>query len=204
MHAGPWIAQYGQFFDGWGRRVDRTDSPMAAAAQAERTGWAKIIADWMPEDDPVRRVLTQVVAAVHAVGGRLAVHSQQAAGGAAAVAAKVDSIEHGMCLDPALLAEMAAQQIALTPTLSVITSGIEAARSRPDSARKLWYLGGATVHGDLAAAAAEAGVMLLAGPLAPARPDHHRDPGPGRCRCRPIRRWRRAPGARGPTSACRA
>ncbi|HEY1917456.1 MAG TPA: amidohydrolase family protein [Streptosporangiaceae bacterium] len=164
VHAGPWIAQHGQFFDGWGQRVEHDALPMAAAAQAESTGWAKIIGDWGPDDDPVPAgVLTQVVAAVHAVGGRLAVHCQQAAGGAAAVAAKVDSIEHGMCLDPVLLAEMAEQQIALTPTLSVITSGIESARARPDSARKRWYLGGATVHGDLAAAAAEAGVTVLAG-----------------------------------------
>src|SRR4051812_9006753 len=46
VHAGPWIAQYGQFFDGWGRRADHADLPALAAAQAARTGWAKIIADW--------------------------------------------------------------------------------------------------------------------------------------------------------------
>jgi imidazolonepropionase-like amidohydrolase len=164
VHAGPWIAQYGQFFDGWGRRVDHTDLPMAAAAQAERTGWAKVIGDWGPGDEPLpAAVLTQVAEAVHAVGGRIAVHTQHAAGSAAAIAAKVDSIEHGMCMDPALLAEMAASQIALTPTLSVLTSGIEIFRARPDSERKRWFLAGATVHGDLAAAAAEAGVTLLAG-----------------------------------------
>jgi imidazolonepropionase-like amidohydrolase len=37
------------------------------------------------------------------------VHSQHAAGGAAAVAARVDSLEHGMGLDPALLPRMAEQ-----------------------------------------------------------------------------------------------
>jgi len=36
VHAGPWIAQYGQFFDGWGRRVDHTDLPAAAAASIFR------------------------------------------------------------------------------------------------------------------------------------------------------------------------
>jgi imidazolonepropionase-like amidohydrolase len=40
------------------------------------------------------------VEAVHAVGGRVAVHSQQAAGGAAAIKERVDSLEHGMCLTP--------------------------------------------------------------------------------------------------------
>jgi imidazolonepropionase-like amidohydrolase len=164
VHAGPWIAQYGQFFDGWGRRADHGELPGLAAAQAARTGWAKVIADWYPEDDalPVG-VLCEVVAAVHAVGGRVAVHSQQAAGGAAAVEARVDSLEHGMCLDPDLLPQMAAQGTALTPTLSVITSVLADVRQRPDGLRKDWYLGGATVHGQLAVSAAEAGVTILAG-----------------------------------------
>ena len=164
LHAGRWIAQHGQFFDGWARRADHAELPGLAAAQAARTGWAKIIADWGPEDDPLPvDVLRQVVAAVHAAGGRVAVHSQHAAGGAAAVEARVDSLEHGMCLDPGLLPRLAAQGTALTPTLSVITDSLASMRLRPDGPRKAWYVAGATVHGQLAAAAAEAGVTLLAG-----------------------------------------
>ncbi len=164
VHAGPWIAQEGQFFDGWGERASHAELPALAAAQAARSGWAKLIADWGPGDSPLPvNVLADVVTAVHAVGGRVAVHSQQAAGGAAAVAAKVDSVEHGMCMDPALLSQMAAQGTALTPTLSVITAALEDARRRPDGPRKDWYVGGASVHGQLAAAAAEAGVTILAG-----------------------------------------
>ncbi len=100
---------------------------------------------------------------MHRVGGRVAVHSQQSDGGAAAVAAGVDSLEHGMCLDPALLDRMAERGIALTPTLSVISGSLERMRQRPDSARKRWYVRGAEAHGGLVAAAAEAGVTLLAG-----------------------------------------
>lgn len=164
VHAGLWIAQHDQFFDGWGRRAGHAELPQLAAAQAARSGWAKVIADWQPGDDvlPVD-VLRQVVTAVHAVGGRLAVHSQHAAGGAAAVAAGVDSLEHGMCLDPGLLAQMARQGTALTPTLSAITGSLAEVRQRPDSPRKQWYLAGAAAHGQLAAAAAEAGVTILAG-----------------------------------------
>jgi imidazolonepropionase-like amidohydrolase len=164
VHAGPWIAQHGQFFDGWGRRAADAELPGLAAAQASRTGWAKVIADWQPGDDvlPVD-VLRQVVAAVHAAGGRLAVHSQHAEGGAAAVAAGVDSLEHGMGLDPGLLPQMARQGTVLTPTLSVITGPLAEVRQRPDSPRKQWYLSGATAHGPLTAAAAEAGVTVLAG-----------------------------------------
>jgi imidazolonepropionase-like amidohydrolase len=164
VHAGPWIAQHGQFFDGWGRRADHAELPAVAAAQAARTGWAKIIADWGFGDEPVPvDVLTAIVAAVHAVGGRVAVHSQHPAGGAAAVAAGVDSLEHGMCLDPGLLPQMAESGIALTPTLSVLLSHLDDARDRPEGPRKDWYLGGLTAHPALVAAAAEAGVTILAG-----------------------------------------
>jgi imidazolonepropionase-like amidohydrolase len=164
IHAGPWIAQPGQFFEGWGRRPDLADLPAMAADQAARTGWAKLIIDWGVDDEVVPvDVLRAAVAGVHAVGGRLAVHSQQAAGGAVAVEAGVDSLEHGMCLDPDLLPRMAAQGTALTPTLSVITATLATVHLRPDGPRKDWYVGGASVHGRLAAAAVEAGVTVLAG-----------------------------------------
>lgn len=164
VHAGPWIAQHGQFFDGWGRRATHAEMPAMAAEQAARTGWVKFIGDWGVGDDPIPGdVLAAVVTAVHAVGGRIAVHTQQAAGSAVAVAAAVDSIEHGMCMDPALLSRMAAQGTALTPTLTVITKGLKGARKRPDGPRKEWYVNGATSHPGLVRAAAEAGVTILAG-----------------------------------------
>ena len=68
-----------------------------------------------------------------------------------------------MGLDPNLLPRMAEHGIALTPTLSVITSSLATAATRPDSPRKRWYIAGASVHGRLAAAAVEAGVTVLAG-----------------------------------------
>ncbi len=164
VHAGPWIAQHGQFFDNWGRRAELSELPDVAAAQAARTGWAKLIGDWGVDDEPIpAAILTAVVMAVHAAGGRVAVHSQHAAGGAAAVAAGVDSVEHGMCLDPELLPLMAAQGTALTPTLAVLTASLARMADQPDSPRKSWYVGGASVHGQLAAQAAEAGVVVLAG-----------------------------------------
>ncbi len=164
VHAGPWIAQHGQFFDGWGKRADHAELPSVAAAQAARSGWAKIIADWSAEGDPLpAAVLVKIVEAVHAAGGRVAVHSQHAAGGAAAVAAGVDSLEHGMCLDPDLLPRMAERGVALTPTLRVLTAALDQVRQRPDGPRKDWFMAGATAHPALVAAAAEAGVTILAG-----------------------------------------
>jgi imidazolonepropionase-like amidohydrolase len=164
VHAGRWLVQHGQFFDGWGHRVTHDDLPAVAAEQAARSGWAKIVGDWGPGDEVVpEAVLRDVVAAVHAAGGRLAVHSQHAAGGAASVAAGVDSLEHGMWLDSALLPDMAEHGTALTPTLSVFLAAVDKVSSRPDGPRKDWYLGGTARHGRLAAEAAEAGVTLLAG-----------------------------------------
>jgi imidazolonepropionase-like amidohydrolase len=81
----------------------------------------------------------------------------------AVVAAGVDSVEHGMCLDPDLLALMAEQGTALTPTLSMIEKELPGARRAPDGLRKRWFLPGAEAHGPLVAAAAEAGVRVLAG-----------------------------------------
>jgi imidazolonepropionase-like amidohydrolase len=164
VHAGPWFAQQGQFFDGWGRRPSHTDLPMLAAAQAASTGWVKLIGDWRPSDPPFPEpVVRAVVEAVHAVGGRVAVHAQNAEGCAVAVAAGVDSIEHGMWLDPALLDKMAGQGTALTPTLAVLTDGLERRRGQPETPGSRWYVGGASAHPALVAAAVEAGVTVLAG-----------------------------------------
>ena len=51
VHAGPWIAHHGQFFDGWGRRATHAELPALAAAQAARTGWVKVIYDSDPRSD---------------------------------------------------------------------------------------------------------------------------------------------------------
>jgi imidazolonepropionase-like amidohydrolase len=164
VHAGPWFAQRDQFFDGWGRRPSHADLPMLAATQAAATGWVKLIGDWRPGDPPFpEAVVRAVVEAVHAVGGRVAVHAQHAEGCAVAVAAGVDSLEHGMCLDPALLHRMAAQGTALTPTLAGMLESVPHVRAQPETPRTRWYLDGAGAHPALVAAAGEAGVTLLAG-----------------------------------------
>jgi imidazolonepropionase-like amidohydrolase len=164
VHAGRWLAQAGQFLDGWGVRPDLAELPAVAAEQAGRTGWAKIIGDWMPGDPGVpTALLAETATAVHAAGGRLAVHTQLADGSAAAVAAGVDSIEHGMGMDPGLLDETARRGIALTPTLKVINSSLEILRSRPYDERRQVFVKGAEAHPGLVVAAVEAGVTVLAG-----------------------------------------
>ena len=72
-----------------------------------------------------------MTSAVHAIGGKVSVHAQTAAGCAHAVAAGVDSLEHGMHLDPGLLDQMAAQGTVLVPTLNAF------ARPRSGSAPEI-------------------------------------------------------------------
>jgi imidazolonepropionase-like amidohydrolase len=163
--AGPWLATPGRFFPGYGRDISEEELVAAAVEEAKASsGWCKVIGDWMPDDPPVPlALLTSVAEAVHAIGGKVAVHCQTAEGCHNAVAAGVDSLEHGMHLDPALLDRMAEQGTALVPTLSVLSSHVETVRAREPSLRRDWLLTGCEGHTGLVRDAYEAGVMVLAG-----------------------------------------
>ena len=120
--AGPWLATPGRFFPSWGRHVTEAELAGAAAEEAA-AGWCKIIGDWAWDEPPVPlAVLRDATSAVHAIGGKVSVHAQTAAGCANAVAAGVDSLEHGMHLDPGLLHQMATQGTALVPTLNAFAA----------------------------------------------------------------------------------
>ena len=66
--------------------------------------------------------VSQVVAAVHERGGRVAAHSGRLNGAWEAVLGGVDSIEHGFDLDAGVAAEMAARGVTLVSTLAVMRS----------------------------------------------------------------------------------
>jgi imidazolonepropionase-like amidohydrolase len=164
VNAGPWISQHRQFFESWGRKAALEEMPSLAAQQARRTGWVKFIVDWMPEDPVIPLdTMCAIVAAVHAEGAKIAAHSQNVEGSRIAVAAGVDSLEHGVHLDPDLLPQMASRGIVLAPTLATFLSGLEEIRAMEMTERRRWYVEGALAHPDLTAAAHEAGVTLLAG-----------------------------------------
>ncbi len=164
VHAGPWMARPGHFFDGWGLRVSDEDFPQLAAAQAARTGWCKVIGDWGPDDEPVpQAVMTAIAEAVHASGGRVAVHTQHAAGSRAAVQAGVDSLEHGVRLERALLDEMRLRGTVLVPTLRVFQDVLATLATAAPTPRRDWSIEGASGHAGLVGAAYDAGVRILAG-----------------------------------------
>jgi imidazolonepropionase-like amidohydrolase len=163
--AGPWLARPGVFFPGFGRDVAVDELVAAAVEEAEASsGWCKVIGDWRPGDPTVPLdVLTAVVQAVHGAGGRVTVHCQTSEGSRNAVLAGVDSLEHGMNLDPGLIDRMAAQGTAFVPTLSVFAAGEERRRAAEPSPGRDWWLAGWAGMLPNVRAAHEAGVRVFAG-----------------------------------------
>ena len=145
---------------GTGQAAASPPGPAPAAA----AGWCKIIGDWAWDEPPVPlAVLRDVTSAVHAIGGKVSVHCQTAVGCANAVAAGVDSLEHGMHLDPGLLDQMAAQGTALVPTLNAFAASAFRVRARDPGPRRDSFLAGWASMPGTARAAYEAGVTVLAG-----------------------------------------
>ncbi|MFF4097033.1 amidohydrolase family protein [Streptomyces sp. NPDC001834] len=163
--AGRWLATPGRFFPGLGRDVTEDELVRAAVEEATASsGWCKVIGDWAQDEPAVPLpLLTATVKAVHAVGGKVAVHCQTPEGSRNAVLAGADSLEHGMHLDPALLDRMAAQGTAFVPTLAAFGARADEMRARePGVRRDRWLAGWDSMLGTVRAAH-EAGVTVLAG-----------------------------------------
>jgi imidazolonepropionase-like amidohydrolase len=139
----------------------------AAGAQ----GWVKIIGDWIDRSvgdlTPVwpPDVIRAAVAAAHAAGARVAVHTFGEEALPDLIDAGVDSVEHGTGLTDDLVARLAASGAALVPTLINIENfpGIaESARAKyPVYAERMLRL-----HGSARArfrAAYEAGIPIYCG-----------------------------------------
>ncbi|GAA5178809.1 amidohydrolase family protein [Rugosimonospora acidiphila] len=163
--AGRWLTTPGRFFPGWGREVDEQELVAACVQEATASeGWCKIIGDWRHDQPPLAlAVLSAATAAVHEAGGRVAVHCQTAEGCRNAVLAGVDSIEHGMHLDPSLLDRMAAGGTALVPTLAAFGGDVDQVRAASASPGRDWWLTGWEGMLTTARAAHDAGVTVLAG-----------------------------------------
>ncbi|THD37313.1 MAG: amidohydrolase family protein [Sphingomonas sp.] len=106
--------------------VSGVDSIVAAVRRQIAAGadWVKLYADyrWRPgeESKPTLSLeeMKAAVAAAHDAGRPVAVHAATAEGMRRAVAAGVDTIEHGYGGTPEIFAAMAAKGIALCPTLA--------------------------------------------------------------------------------------
>ncbi len=161
---GPETAQGPGGGSGPGSRTSTRLAAPAAPRPVPAAGWCKIIGDWAWDEPPVPlAVLREVATAVRAIGGKVSVHAQTAAGCANAVEAGVDSLEHGMHLDPGLLDQMAAQVTALVPTLNAFAASAFGVRAGDPGPRRDAYLAGWAAMPPTARAAFEAGVTVLAG-----------------------------------------
>lgn len=120
--AGALIHPAGGYVSGFGAEVEAEDLIEHVRSRAEtRGGWVKIVGDWPRKGEgpknnyPLDR-LAEAVEVVHAAGARLAIHSM-AHSASDAVAAGVDSIEHGPFLTAEDLRRLAARGGAWVPTV---------------------------------------------------------------------------------------
>jgi len=166
--AGVPIAAPGRFIPGWGREVSADQLAEACVAEAG-LGWSKIIVDWFDGADGYgpafpQQALQEAVQAVHEQGLRVAMHAQSAAGALAALAAGIDTLEHGMHLTEEALALMAERGQVLVPTGTVFELQAEAmASSEVPAALRRWFNEGLAQHPALIRRAWEEGVTVLVG-----------------------------------------
>ncbi|HEU5129826.1 MAG TPA: amidohydrolase family protein [Glycomyces sp.] len=124
IRAGHHVAASRRYLRGIGLECEPDEVAGALARQAKLgDGWVKLVGDWIdrgkgdlaPSFEP--EVLTAAIAAAHAEGAKVAVHTFSEEAVACVVDAGADSIEHGTGLSTDLLDRMAAQGTALVPTM---------------------------------------------------------------------------------------
>jgi imidazolonepropionase-like amidohydrolase len=169
--AGRFLAPPGGYFPGLAREVTAAELARAAVEEAARSGrWAKIIGDFLGAGEFVPNwpadVLAEAVAQVHAAGGLVAVHAVCPAAVDAAVAAGVDSVEHGWAVTDQHFAAMRARNAAWVPTLmpggSDVACEFAAAMGFSADTRE-WMRAAIDAQPATVARADAAGVTVLAG-----------------------------------------
>ncbi len=120
--AGAMTAPAGGYYQGFGAEVEPDDLVDHIATRSDVSGgWVKLVGDWPrkgrgPMNNWSLDVLTEAVATAHRSGARVAIHSM-AHSASEAVAAGVDSIEHGPYLTEDDLALLSARGGAWVPTI---------------------------------------------------------------------------------------
>jgi imidazolonepropionase-like amidohydrolase len=170
--AGRHVAPVRRYLRDIGVEVEASDLPAAMKAQAAAgNGWVKLVGDWIERDagdlTPAWDIgaMAAAVAAAHAAGARVAVHTFAEESVAALVRAGVDSVEHGTGLGLEDIDEMRRRGTALVPTMiNVATFDIIAARAEdkfPSYSRHMLEL--RERHPAVVAAAHEAAVPIYVG-----------------------------------------
>jgi imidazolonepropionase-like amidohydrolase len=165
--AGRMLAAPGGYYNDYALEVNGADLPNAvAAACSGGATWVKLVGDWprrgfgaipnYAEDE-----LRAAVAIAHAAGCRVAIHTAAPETPSLAVAAGVDSIEHGLFLTAHDISELGARGGAWVPTVLAM-AGLADQLREGSSGRRLINDGLANVRRLLPGAPA-AGVVVLAG-----------------------------------------
>jgi imidazolonepropionase-like amidohydrolase len=122
--AGRHLAPVKRYLRDIGLELDGADLPAAAEQQARAgNGWVKLVGDWIdrgvgdlaPAFAPDE--FGAAIAAAHAAGARVAVHTFSEEAVDTLVRAGVDSVEHGTGLSAELIGLMAERGTALVPTM---------------------------------------------------------------------------------------
>lgn len=163
--AGRMIAPPGGYYPGFAVENDDPVPPVVAEA-APPARWVKLVGDWPrrgfgPVANWEENALRRAVEAAHARGVRVAVHTMAPAGIGPAIAAGVDSVEHGLFLTVDDLAVLAARGGAWVPTVLAVEAIVE--MLGPDSGGGRLLRRGLDNVRELLPEAERLGVTVLAG-----------------------------------------
>ena len=127
LHCGQHIARYKRYERYLAVDVEPAELPEEALRQLSASGgWIKIVGDWIDREvgdlTPLwpREALVDAVAAVHAEGGKVTVHTFARETVDDLLDAGVDGIEHGTGMTRDHLLEAASRGILITPTVHQI------------------------------------------------------------------------------------
>jgi len=155
------------YYPRFGRVIDPTlAGTVAADAATTRASWVKFIGDWPrrglgPISNFTEPQLAAAVAAAHANGARVAIHTMAPGTATAAVSAGVDSIEHGLFLTRDDVVALGVRRGAWVPTVAAMEAAGDTMRPG-SSGRRLVEEGLDNVR-ELLPVAIAAGVHVLAG-----------------------------------------
>lgn len=165
--AGRMIANEGGYYAGFANEID----PDEIGAEVERAvggraAWVKLIGDWPrpgvgPQANFTIAELETAVVTARRLGARVAVHTMARDVPSIAVAAGVDSVEHGLFLQEEDLDALARRGGIWVPTLRQVEA--TAASLKPGSSGQKLLLDGVANVCRILPLAMEAGVVVLAG-----------------------------------------
>lgn len=165
--AGQFLTNAGGYYNNFAREVEEHE--LVEAVRSEAGGgasWIKLIGDWPRKGQGAptnftEEAMSQAVAVAHDAGCRVAIHAAAPETSSIAVAAGVDSIEHGLFITADDLAALGARNGAWVPTVTAMEA-IRDMLGAESTGGKMFDRGLNNVR-ELVAAVPETGVSVLVG-----------------------------------------